>query len=68
MTRVASYTFYMMIDHIYRTVSTILKYVLLISEIGSCVIHVFLPGYMNFMTVLNVHLRWSGFRSQVRCK
>ena len=30
-----------MIGRITRTVSTIIKYVLLISEIGSCVIHVY---------------------------
>ena len=35
-----------------RAVSTIIKYVLLISVIASCNICV-LPGYMSFVTVLN---------------
>ena len=52
MTRVFSYPFYMIIGRITRTVSTIIKYVLLISEIGSCNTCV-LPGYTSFVTVLN---------------
>ena len=47
MTRVVSYPSYLKIGRITRTVSTIIKYVLLISEIDSCNICV-LPGYMSF--------------------
>ena len=46
MTRVVSYV---MIGRINRTVSTIIKYVLLISEIGSCVIYI-LFGCMYFVS------------------
>ena len=45
MTRVVSY---MMIACITRTVSTIIKYVLLISEIGSCVIYVYIVWMYEF--------------------
>ena len=49
MTRVVSYPFYMMIGRIARTASNIIKYVLLISEIGSWVyVYICILLHVNF--------------------
>ena len=75
MTRVVSY---MMIGRITRTVSTIIKYVLLISEIGSCVIYVYIAWmyefcvrYMPFLCICIAEMTMKvrrAFLSLHRCK